>query len=1187
MPSMKRAQVSSDPDESDGSMSSKRQRTNSGSSNSGSSPVAAVDTLAVDEEELSDDELELRQTQIIQEKYSHQMDEVNVPAEHGILERVECYNFMCHDHFNVELGPLINFIVGKNGSGKSAILTAIVLCLGGKAAATNRGQSLKSFIKEGKENGTIIVRIKNQGDGAYLPDDFGKTIIVERHFTRSGASGFKIKAENGRIVSQKKADLDSITDYFSLQIDNPMNVLSQDMARQFLSTSSPADKYKFFVKGVQLEQLDQDYRLIEESVDGMEEKIRHQTEDLVNLENRKNEAKKKLEMSDKQNSLRQTLRNIRSQMAWAQVEEQERMLTDLTDSISAADQKIAGAQSELARFDEAFENVDNEIKDANEHAWRAALATEEAQESKAQIDNNMREALNSRSEISVCTVMLVYGLPFVFCLTIQTQQRNIKQLLDDTTARVQETEQKINREKERLAEASDGGYARKQDECDKAASAASAAKSEYEEHRNGAPALRSDGEDAERKLAEALRPLDTKKGEIREAENQLRNLNREGGGRQTGYHQNMSLLLKAIQNETTFVNRPVGPIGHHVTLLQPKWSSILESVFGNTLTGFIVSSKRDSDILAAIMRRVNVMCPVFIGSDGNLDTTGKEPDSRFDTVLRILQIDNDIVRRQLIINHGIEQMLLMEHLEEASSVLFDGERPKNVKRCYSIDARDRRRGIHLTYSRGGEPSQSPVAGWTRGPRMKSDSALQISAQRDILADLKRQLGDLNQEATKAKSRVDACKMAIALHGRTENDLRYRVDQAEDHAEELKEALEKENAEDEINVLQLTLKDAEGEKEVHEGSFRDVEAAMAAKLEELKQIKREVASKTSDLNSCREKQRVAEDEKKLVQNKRRTILDEKNAAVALIENDQEARASTVQKQEQVRRRVAEYSEKASMVSSRVPVEEGETSQSLDAKLDRLHRDLDRYSAQYVATPWAQFPANWHRLGATREEIADAATRAENEYSRARLRVEEELFVARVGFTSLFWAKSNASQALKDTLHNRKKRWEIFRSHISSRAKAQFTYLLSERSFRGRLLTDHHNKLLDLQVEPDITKDDNTGRGAKTLSGGEKSFSQVCLLLSLWEAMGSPIRCLDEFDVYMDHINRKMAIDMLVSSVLTLWNKTDLLQMSAARRSIGRQFILITPGSKTDITISPDVIVKELAAPERGQATLNFR
>ena len=97
-----------------------------------------------------EDELELRATQIIQEKYSVRTDDVNAPAENGILERVDCYNFMCHEHFSVELGPLINFIVGKNGSGKSAILTAITLCLGGKASATNRGQSLKSFIKEGK-----------------------------------------------------------------------------------------------------------------------------------------------------------------------------------------------------------------------------------------------------------------------------------------------------------------------------------------------------------------------------------------------------------------------------------------------------------------------------------------------------------------------------------------------------------------------------------------------------------------------------------------------------------------------------------------------------------------------------------------------------------------------------------------------------------------------------------------------------------------------------------------------------------------------------------------------------------------------------------------------------------------------------------------------------------------------------
>ena len=85
---------------------------------------------------------------------------------------------MNHAHILVALTPRVNFITGINGgpssphgpcpcpepassppsplrpparstAGKSAVLTGLVVCLGGKAQNTDRGSSLKDFIKDG------------------------------------------------------------------------------------------------------------------------------------------------------------------------------------------------------------------------------------------------------------------------------------------------------------------------------------------------------------------------------------------------------------------------------------------------------------------------------------------------------------------------------------------------------------------------------------------------------------------------------------------------------------------------------------------------------------------------------------------------------------------------------------------------------------------------------------------------------------------------------------------------------------------------------------------------------------------------------------------------------------------------------------------------------------------------------
>lgn len=57
---------------------------------------------------------------------------------------------MNHTHLRVDFDPHVNFIVGKNGSGKSAILNALIAGFGCKASSTGRNtNTAKSLIKSG------------------------------------------------------------------------------------------------------------------------------------------------------------------------------------------------------------------------------------------------------------------------------------------------------------------------------------------------------------------------------------------------------------------------------------------------------------------------------------------------------------------------------------------------------------------------------------------------------------------------------------------------------------------------------------------------------------------------------------------------------------------------------------------------------------------------------------------------------------------------------------------------------------------------------------------------------------------------------------------------------------------------------------------------------------------------------
>ena len=349
----------------------------------------------------TDEETQAFQASQFASQQQSREDVANEPAENGIIETVTCINFMCHKHLTVNLGPLINFVTGHNGSGKSAVLAAITICLGGKATATNRGGSLKNFIKNGEESAMLAVKLKNTSDTGYQQDVYGDSISIERHFTRSGASSFKLKSANGRIISTRKGDLDDICDYFALQIDNPMNVLTQDMARQFLNSSSSAEKYKFFMKGTQLEHLDGDYIVVEHSLDVMDAELYKRIQDVEVYKDEATKAEDLHRISQKNDELRQRIQDLSNMMAWVQVQEQEERLADRESTLAQTVQSIETLGTTLDSLGEGYSQSDNAHTTAVSNLEEAKNAVTPLREAKASVKETHEDFKKEQQSVQV------------------------------------------------------------------------------------------------------------------------------------------------------------------------------------------------------------------------------------------------------------------------------------------------------------------------------------------------------------------------------------------------------------------------------------------------------------------------------------------------------------------------------------------------------------------------------------------------------------------------------------------------------------------------------------------------------------------------------------------------------------------------------------------------------------------
>jgi len=124
------------------------------------------------------------------------------------------------------------------------------------------------------------------------------------------------------------------------------------------------------------------------------------------------------------------------------------------------------------------------------------------------------------------------------------------------------------------------------------------------------------------------------------------------------------------------------------------------------------------------------------------------------------------------------------------------------------------------------------------------------------------------------------------------------------------------------------------------------------------------------------------------------------------------------------------------------------------------------------------------------------------------------------------------------------------------------LLSQRGYVGKMKINHEEETLTIQVDVENAKGAST-KDSNSLSGGERSFSTICFIMALWNAMEAPFRCLDNFDVFMDLLNRKMSIDIMTH---------------IAKEQRMRQFIFFTSQAVSNVTDGDKVKIIKLPNPK---------
>lgn len=1066
----------------------------------------------------NDEDFEKENAEIVRKAMTQKQTNVGA-AEAGVISKLELHNFMCHKFVTFPFGPQVNFIIGHNGSGKSAALSAITVALGGKATSTGRAAGLKSFIKTGETAAEVTLTLKNGGHEPFKPNEYGNSIIITRHFTQNGSSSYKLKNQHGKTVSTKREELSAILDHFLIDVDNPMNILTQDLARQFLSASNPTEKYNLFLKGTLLTQLKEEYDLIRENCSKTKAVLGKKKENIEELEMRYKDAEARHQKAQNLADAQDAIRELKREMAWAHVADKEGEFSQAVSKTTRERQRLDQIKEKLEEAQKLVSETSEKINDA-ETRMRQADSPEELKRQHDELNASLAAGKED---------LLQAKRDFKEALN---ELKGKNQALQQAEQIIKEEQAKLERDAEReqirhRIEAADAAYHQAKDAHEQSHVDVGRAKEAVD-------AYRQQLEIAEREHRDATDKIRDTEGRV----NNLRSL-ASGQGGPSLYGQAMPTVLRAIASTRWRGEKPIGPLGMHVRLKDNRWASALRLGIGNQLGGFAVTDYQDRATLRKILddngfRRNGIT----VAEKDLFDYSAGEAPPQLRTVLRVLDVSDEWVIRILINNVHIERLVLTDTRAEAERIL--DQHPKFI--IWTADCARVQR-----YGDGGGTTSS-IGARINNPNDFRNLLFTENREREELLHAQNQLQDLQSRYQNLFDNKKKAQEAL------------RMKESEHTAAMRHEAQCKRRAKSTYEAFQAAKAEDVQEKPIDLAAQEAVAEELRSQMEELQRIAA-AADATVKAAEARNKPLVSQ-----LKEIRDRVTEHKQRQREIGVEAEEAAGEHMRAQTNERHYQAKLEEQQAVVARTADVE-----RQLEDEYMRWRREVEqRYEEVKDPRPLKnlekKLKAKEASLQRGMEEQGQSLEDIVKDLERAKLACDK----AQEEFRDMH-ALVNL---LRRSLATRMQTWQFFRQYISLRCKLSFQYYLSLRGFFGQIELDHEHSSLALKVQTDDQKSRNgksREKDAKSMSGGEKSFATICLLLSLWDAMGCPIRALDEFDVYMDAVNRRISMKMM---------------LEAAKNS-DKQHILITPQDMGNVQLGPEVRIHRMNDPERGQQTLAFQ